>query len=69
MRSNKCDYLEQGFERTGPGRDGALTLDEWDARERDRHTGINAEPTDTVRDGVRYATRMHPDDYIPNGRS
>lgn len=68
MRSNKCDYLEQGFERCGPDRDGPMTVDTWEAMERDRRTGINAEPTDGFRDGVRDAYRLFPHDYIPNGK-
>lgn len=34
---------------------------------RDRDSGINAEPTDGVREGVTSAKRLHPNHYIRNG--
>lgn len=45
--------------------DEPMDIDEW---ERDRTSGVNAEPTDGIRDGVTSARRMHPNRYIPNGR-
>lgn len=70
MRQNQCDDLEKCFERTEGQPEWRCdgSLDCYMARQQDRRNGINAEPTDGPRDGVRYAQRMHPNDYIPNGR-
>ena len=43
-----------------------MSLADWEERQRDRTRGVNAEPTDGFRDGVKSAERMYPDHYIPN---
>lgn len=55
------DEREHVLEDTGPEMDFEECMT-------DRATGINAEPTEGVRDGVKSTKRMHPDHYIRNPR-
>lgn len=51
----------------GRDHDGPYSMRDFDEEMADRSRGVNADPTEGPRDGVRSVKRMHPDRYIPNG--
>ena len=58
MRDPYDNPLDKVLERPQP--------ESFEAWEQDRTRGVNAEPTEGFRDGVKSVKRMHPDHYIPN---
>lgn len=67
MRNPYQDPRDKVMERAGGQRDDCcMDLDQWKAMQADRTQGVNAEPDEGFRDGVKSVKRMHPDHYIPN---
>lgn len=63
------DERELVMENAQQQSDCCMSLEDWEAREKDRTQGINAEPNEGFRDGLASSRRMNPDHYIPNRRS
>jgi hypothetical protein len=67
MRDRYKNEMDKVLERPG-GRsdDCCMDFESWEEQQKDRTRGVNAEPTEGFRDGVKSVKRMHPDHYIPN---
>ena len=67
MRNPYEDPRDKVLERPGNNYDDCcMSLEDWEDLQADRKRGVNAEPNEGFRDGVKSVKRMHPDHYIPN---